>query len=111
MKAGTVLARLNDTRFRNEYALAGVEKSVADARLKQAALSAFINVEAKKEIAIAKAEKRLHKPVRALPKTNSLKQNLSHRMTVWRFIQTLKIGQGGLSQPERRSLRSLNPHA
>ena len=76
VKAGTVLARLNDTRFRNEYALAGEEKSVADARLKQAALSAFINVEAKKEIAIAKAEKALAQARESFAKDQLLKTEL-----------------------------------
>jgi hypothetical protein len=54
---GTLLLRLVDTTYRNEYILAGQEQSVADAKLRQASLASFIDNDAKRGIALAKAEK------------------------------------------------------
>ncbi|HHL42723.1 MAG TPA: HlyD family secretion protein, partial [Hellea balneolensis] len=56
---GTILATLNDTRFRNEYAIAGEEKSVAQARYRQASLSSFIDERSKHDLAITQAEQEL----------------------------------------------------
>ena len=56
VKKGAVLATLNDTAYRNEYQLATEEKAVAAARHRQASLTAFVDAETKRELAIAKAE-------------------------------------------------------
>jgi len=56
---GTNLARLEDTAHRNEFILAGQEKSVAEAKLRQASLTSFIDDQAKREIAVARAEQSL----------------------------------------------------
>lgn len=69
---GQPLVQMVDTSYRNEYNLAGSEEVVADARLRQAGLSAFIDETAKREIAIAEAEKRL-----ALTRKNYAKDRLS----------------------------------
>jgi len=56
---GTPLVRLVDTTYRNEFILAEQEKSVADAKLRQASLTSFIDDSAKREIAVARVEKSL----------------------------------------------------
>ncbi len=56
---GTKLVRLVDISYRNEFILARQEQSVADAKLRQASLASFIDNKAKREIAIAQAEKAL----------------------------------------------------
>jgi len=71
--AGTVLARLNDISYRNEYIMAGEERALAEARMRQAALSAFTDIDAKKDIAISKAQKAL-----AHARENYAKDRLSH---------------------------------
>jgi len=59
VSAGALLARLNNTSYLNEFKLAGQEKNVAETKLRQASLSAFIDEKSKREIAVAKAEKSL----------------------------------------------------
>jgi len=59
VKKGTLLAVLNDTNYRNEYQVSGEEERVAGARYRQAALSAFVDEKAKRELAGAKAEQAL----------------------------------------------------
>ena len=54
---GTPLIRLVDTTYKNEYILAEQEQFVADAKLRQASLTSFIDNKAKREIALAQAEK------------------------------------------------------
>lgn len=54
---GTPLLRLVDTTYKNEYILAQQEQSVADAKLRQASLTSFIDSKAKGGVAVAKAEK------------------------------------------------------
>lgn len=56
---GTPLARFVDTAHRNDFILAGQEEALADAKLRQAALTSFIDDKAKREIAVARAEKSL----------------------------------------------------
>jgi len=56
---GTDLVRFVDTSYRNEFILAGQEQTVADAKLRQASLTAFIDDKAKRELAVAQAEKAL----------------------------------------------------
>ena len=53
----TPLIRLVDTTYKNEYILAEQEQFVADAKLRQASLTSFIDNKAKREIAVAQAEK------------------------------------------------------
>ena len=55
----TPVLRFVDTAYRNDFILAGKEKSIADAKLRQAAVSSFISATAKRDIAIAEAEKAL----------------------------------------------------
>jgi len=55
----TPLLQFVDTSYRNEFILAGKEESIADAKLRQAALTSFISETAKRDIAIAEAEKAL----------------------------------------------------
>lgn len=57
--AGQALVRLVDTTHRNEFLLAGQEQSVAQARLRQASLTSFIDNEAKRSLATAQAEQKL----------------------------------------------------
>lgn len=64
----TVLARLNDTSYRNEYEVADQEKRVSEARFRQASLSAFIDEAAKKDLAIANAERDLAEARKAYAK-------------------------------------------
>jgi len=59
VEAGTELIRFVDTSYRNEFILAGQEQSVAEAKLRQASLTSFINDTAKRNIAVIKAEKSL----------------------------------------------------
>jgi len=59
VKKGTLLATLNDTTYRNEYTLSGEEKTLATARYRQTTLTAFIDNNSKRDIAIAKAEQDL----------------------------------------------------
>ena len=59
ISAGQPLARLVDTQHRNEFLLAGQEQSVAEARLRQASLTSFIDNEAKRSLAVAQAEQKL----------------------------------------------------
>ena len=56
---GTPLVRLVDTQHRNEFLLAGQEQSVAEAKLRQAALTSFIDDTAKRNLAVAQAEQKL----------------------------------------------------
>jgi len=56
---GSKLVRLVDTSYRNELILAGQEQSVADAKLRQASLTSFIDDKAKRNLAVAQAEKSL----------------------------------------------------
>lgn len=53
---GTVLVKLNDVKYRNDHELAGEEKALAAARVRNASLGAFNDRAAKREMAIAKAE-------------------------------------------------------
>jgi len=53
----TPLIRLVDTTYKNDYILAEQEQFVADAKLRQASLTSFIDNKAKREIAVAQAEK------------------------------------------------------
>lgn len=53
---GDLLATLDDTELRNEARLAEEALSVAESRLRQAALTAFIDEPAKRELAVAQAE-------------------------------------------------------
>jgi hypothetical protein len=55
----TPLIRLVDTTYKNEYILAEQEQFVADAKLRQASLTSFIDNKAKREIAVAQAEKNM----------------------------------------------------
>jgi len=55
----TALIRLIDTTYKNEYILAEQEQLVADAKLRQASLTSFIDNKAKREIAVAQAEKKM----------------------------------------------------
>ncbi len=57
VSANTPLLQLVDTTYRNEYLLAGQEQSVAEAKLRQTSLTSFIDNKAKREIAVARAEK------------------------------------------------------
>lgn len=59
VKKGTPLVRLVDTSFHNEYILAEGEETVAASKLRKAGLTAFVDEAAKRDIAIAKAEKNL----------------------------------------------------
>jgi len=59
VEAGQSLGRLNDLSYRNEYALAVDDMQLADARLRQASLTAFIDETAKRDIAVAGAERAL----------------------------------------------------
>ena len=54
---GTSLLRLVDTTYKNEYILAKQEQAVADAKLRQASLTSFIDNKAKRDVAVATAEK------------------------------------------------------
>ena len=56
VKAGTRLAQMVDTEFKSELHVASREEHVSQARLRQAALSSFIDEAAKRELAVAKAE-------------------------------------------------------
>ncbi len=53
----TPLLRLVDTTYKNEYILAKQEQAVADAKLRQASLTSFIDNTAKRDVAVAQAEK------------------------------------------------------
>lgn len=55
----TPLLRFVDTAYRNDFILAGKEEAIADAKLRQAAVSSFISETAKRDIAIANAERAL----------------------------------------------------
>lgn len=55
----TPLIRFVDTAYRNEFILAGKEQSIAEAKLRQASLNAFISETARRDIAIAESEKSL----------------------------------------------------
>ncbi|MEE9348394.1 MAG: HlyD family efflux transporter periplasmic adaptor subunit, partial [Robiginitomaculum sp.] len=72
VKSGTPLLSLDDTNYRNELSIAAQEHSVADARLRRASLTAFIDAATKREIAIAKAERDL-----ALTRKNYAAERLS----------------------------------
>ena len=69
---GTTLARFVDTAHRNDFILAGQEQTVAEAKLRQASLTSFIDDTAKRQIAVAKAEKSL-----AAARQNYAKDRLS----------------------------------
>lgn len=53
------LLRFVDTAYRNDFILAGKEAAIAEAKLRQAAVSSFVSETAKRDIAIAEAEKAL----------------------------------------------------
>lgn len=55
----TALLRFVDTAYRNEFILAGKEQAIANAKLRQAAVTSFISDAAKRNIAIAAAERDL----------------------------------------------------
>ena len=55
----TAILRFVDTAYRNDFILAGKEEAIADAKLRQAAVGSFISPTAKRDIAIADAEKAL----------------------------------------------------
>ncbi len=59
VRKGTLLATLNDTTYRNEYTLSGEEAAVAAARYRQISLSAFIDNDAKRDLAVVQAEQQL----------------------------------------------------
>ena len=59
VETDTPLLRFVDTAYRNDFILAGKEKAIADAKLRQAAIGSFISATAKRDIAIAEAEKAL----------------------------------------------------
>jgi len=56
VEAGTVLAKMVDTEFKSELQIATREEHVAEARLRQASLSSFIDEAAKRDLAVASAE-------------------------------------------------------
>jgi len=56
VEIGTVLARMVDTEFKSELHVATREEHVAEARLRQASLSSFIDEAAKRDLAVAQAE-------------------------------------------------------
>ncbi|WP_409432419.1 HlyD family efflux transporter periplasmic adaptor subunit [Litorimonas sp. RW-G-Af-16] len=72
---GTPLVQFEDVALRNEYLLAQQELQLADARRRKAGLTAFIDGEAKREIAIADAEAKL-----AAAKLNYTRDRLSRTM-------------------------------
>jgi len=59
VRKNTPVLRFIDTAYRNDFILAGKEEIIADAKLRQAAVSSFISETAKRDIAIAEAEKAL----------------------------------------------------
>ena len=59
VQSDTPLLRFVDTAYRNDFILAGKEAAIAEAKLRQAAVSSFISETAKRDIAIADAEKAL----------------------------------------------------
>jgi len=59
VKRGTPLVRFEDVELRNAYLLAQQELQLANARWRQADLSAFVNADVKREMAIADAEAKL----------------------------------------------------
>lgn len=56
---GDVLITLENTDLQNELSIARQERSVATARLRKASLSAFVDAQTKREIAVATAEQAL----------------------------------------------------
>lgn len=56
---GQALMTLENTDLKNELAISNQELSVATARLRKAGLSAFVDSQTKREIAVAQAEQRL----------------------------------------------------
>ena len=91
----TPLVRLVDTTYKNEYILAEQEQFVADAKLRQASLTSFIDNKAKREIAVAKAEKSM-----ANARQNYARDRLSKTI-----IQTPKSGLAIYSDPTEWSGR------
>ena len=85
----TPLVRLVDTTYKNEYILAEQEQFVADAKLRQASLTSFIDNKAKREIAVAKAEKNMA----------SARQNYARDRLSKTVIQTPKSGLAIYSDP------------
>ena len=59
VREGMLLARLDDIGYVNEYQLAREDESLSEARLRQAALGAFIDDQARREVAVAQAEQAL----------------------------------------------------
>jgi len=59
IKKDTPLLQFVDTAYRNDFILAEKEEAIADAKLRQAAVSSFISDSSKRDIAIAEAEKAL----------------------------------------------------
>ena len=89
------LVRLVDTTYKNEYILAEQEQFVADAKLRQASLTSFIDNKAKREIAVAKAEKNMA----------SARQNYARDRLSKTVIQTPKSGLAIYSDPTEWSGR------
>ncbi len=81
---GDTLITLENTDLKNELSVASEEHSVATARLRKASLSAFVDAQTKREIAVARAEqslaqtrmdyaaKRLDKTIITAPKSGLL---------------------------------------
>lgn len=76
VKKGDILARLNDVTFRNEFNLASEESAVASARLQQISLSAFIDDNARRELAIKRAEQGLAQARQTYANDQLLKTNI-----------------------------------
>jgi len=91
----TPLVRLVDTTYKNEYILAEQEQFVADAKLRQASLTSFIDNKAKREIAVAQAEKNMA----------SARQNYARDRLSKTIIKTPKSGLAIYSDPTEWSGR------
>lgn len=61
VKAGTPLLTFEDTDYVNEMSVAAQDLSVSSARLRRASLSSFVDADAKREIAVTKADRDLAK--------------------------------------------------
>ena len=85
----TPLIRLVDTTYKNEYILAEQEQFVADAKLRQASLTSFIDNKAKREIAVAQAEKTMA----------SARQNYARDRLSKTVVKTPKAGLAIYSDP------------
>ncbi len=72
IKKGDILVQFEDTALRNEFILTQQELNLAEARRRQASLRAFIDNDAKRELAIAEAELKL-----AAARTNYARERLA----------------------------------